>query len=80
MKIVTVPIKVSNYTEEELIKHEELGISIKDDDGIEDYMDLNVDQIVSYLSVDDEIDLELSTGRRITIYMSIKKFREVIDD
>jgi hypothetical protein len=80
MKIVTVPIKVSNYTEEELIKHEELGISIKDDDGIEDYMDLNVDQIVSYLSVDDEIDLELSTGRRITIYMSIKKFREVIND
>jgi hypothetical protein len=80
MKIVTVPIKVSNYTEEELIKHEELGISIKDDDGIEDYMDINVDQIVSYLSVDDEIDLELSTGRRITIYMSIEKFREVIND
>ncbi|HSH37032.1 hypothetical protein [Schnuerera sp.] len=79
MRIIELPVRVSILTENEIEKYTELGLEIPDDAN-EGVLYVNPEQVTAFLPLDDSIDLELSSGRRINIYMSIEEFLKVLKD
>lgn len=79
MRIVELPVKVSVLTENEIEKYEELGLEIPDDAN-EGILYVNPEQITAFLPLDDSIDLELSSGRRINIYLNIEELLKILKD
>lgn len=78
--IIKVPIKISKYTQDEVDNFESLGIKYDDNDYYDGEMFLNKDAITAFLVLEDSIDLELNSGKRLSIYMSEDDFLKMLTE
>lgn len=78
--IIKVPIKISKYTQDEVDNFESLGIKYDDNDYYDGEMFLNKDAITAFLILEDSIDLELNSGKRLSIYMSEDDFLKMLTE
>ena len=80
MKYLELPIKVSEYTETELDKFDDIGVPISDD-GLDQTMYTNPDFIVAFIETPDGyIDLVLGGGMRVMVYLTLEEFKDILND
>lgn len=77
--MIKLPIKVSVLNEEEIERYEEMGLEVPDD-SYDSYMLLNPNHIVAVVPIEDFLDIELTTGRRLNVYMTEEEFIKLLND
>lgn len=77
--MIKLPIKVSVFNEEEIERYEEMGLEVPDD-SYDSYMLLNPNHIVAVVPIEDFLDIELTTGRRLNVYMTEEEFIKLLND
>ena len=77
--MIKLPIKVSVLNEEEIERYEEMGLEVPDD-SYDSYMFLNPNHIVAVVPIEDFLDIELTTGRRLNVYMTEEEFIKLLND
>lgn len=77
--MIKLPIKVSVFNEEEIERYEEMGLEVPDD-SYDSYMLLNPNHIVAVVPIEDFLDIELTTGRRLNVYMTGEEFIKLLND
>lgn len=81
MKFIKLPIKISKYSADEIEKYESMGLDYPTDMGEDSYLHVKPEGVLAYIEVShDMIDLELTTGTRISVRTSIKEFERVLND
>ena len=79
-KFIELPIKVSEYTDEDYEKYESLGLEVPEDEGKDNVMYTHSDHIAAYIALDNgTIDLALSSGMRIIVYLTLEEFEEKLN-
>lgn len=77
--MIKLPIKVSVFNEEEIERYEEMGLEVPDD-SYDSYMLLNPNHIVAVVPIEDFLDIELTTGRRLNVYTTEEDFIKLLND